>query len=190
MYKKLKNPPNNKAINVGTIKQFANIAGDDRDDQLKAHIDGAISYVQSITGRQLITASYEISLQSIEVRRKIPLSTLNVQEITSVKVYDCNDNETTVDTTAYRLSNDYIIFNNNATFSRNFRKDDAMIVEVVAGYGDNRDSVPDELIKAVSSIVLHRTNNSSSVGSTSLKYVPDGIKTYLRPYMSTLNWIA
>lgn len=88
-----------------TVEQFAPISYED--SVLTTILAGARAHVENITGRQLMTATFDYTLQNWPAGNAIKLPYGNLQSVTSVKYKDTDGSETTLTVTT-----DYLVETN------------------------------------------------------------------------------
>ena len=194
MRKELRVAPANLAITVAEANVINYIKNSTRDDETAVFINDAIDYVQSLTGRALITSEWDIYADRQEFFGQaygcgyVDLSTLNVNSIESITTYDQSGNATVVDASTYRLSNNRVVFD-SVTPSSDTREIDAVIIAVTAGYGDESTDMPANLTSALAMYVKHWLDYKGNIVDRDERHIPDNIKAKLMQYRSTRNWI-
>lgn len=194
MRKELRVAPAGLAITVSEANVINYMKNTTRDDETALFINDAIDYVQSITGRALITSEWDIYADRQEFFDQangcgyVDLSTLNVNSIESLTTFDRSGNATIVDSSTYRLSNNRIIFDSQSPNS-DTREIDAVIVAVTAGYGATSTDMPANITTALAMYVKHWLDFKGKVVDRDERDIPDNIKAKLMQYRSTRNWI-
>lgn len=139
------------------------------DDLLAAYRDTAVSWVEDVTGLQMLTATYEGYLDKFETHIRIPRPPL--QSITSITYFDANNTEQRLSTDDYYLDNA-----EKATPARvyipeiptTYNRPNAVKITFVAGFGDSAD-VPERGKQIVRMLVADLYRNRESQGKDMFK---------------------
>lgn len=150
----------------------------------REHVDGR----DGILGRQLITATWDLTLDEFPACDWIPLPLAPVQSIASITYLDADGVSQTFSASNYALSADKnvsprvdLAYNASWPGTRNVR--DAVTVRFVAGYGNGQASIPYRIRAAMLLLVSHLYNNREAVvvGANAVE-LPMGVDTLLAPY--------
>jgi len=160
------------------------------DDTLIASlIVAAREYVEQITGRALLTQTWDLFLDRFSGREiDIPCSPLI--SVTSVKYIDTAGSEQTLSTDDYTVrtySSHYgeVGLNFDADWPSTRRIEDAVYIRFVAGYGATSASVPQAIRQAMLMLVGHWYENRESVvigGRITATEVPMAVTALLQPH--------
>lgn len=153
-------------ITLEEVKEALRIDHSDEDPWLKSLISAATRYVERVSSRQLINATYRLSLDSFpdfEIRLpKPPLSS-----ITTVAYVNTAGSSTTVSSTAYdvdtysepgRLTPSF-----NDTWPATRNEINAVNITYVAGYGAAASNVPATTKHALKLLIAHWNENREAV---------------------------
>lgn len=134
-------------------------------------------------GRCLVTQTWEQSFGCFSDKLRLPLDP--VQSISSVTYFDGDNAQQTLATSVYQKFTDergpYLALKPEQTWPSVYRRDDAITVTFVCGYGD-ADAVPQPIKTAALLLVSHWNTNREAVGATDLAELPFGVAVLLRPY--------
>jgi len=148
MINRLLTPPAQLPVTLEEVKEHLRIDDTDHDSLITTFINAAVADVENMTGRALITQTWDLLFDSWG---EIKLSVLpfgNLQSITSIKYYGEDDTEQLVST------DNYIVANVGTDFGRIWFDDDSdfdypvlgqatkIIVTGVFGYGDTDADIP------------------------------------------------
>lgn len=121
--------------------------GVDEDDHIVVGlIQEVTAYLEHrMNGRKLITQTWSITLDECEVSDEITVPLLPLQSVSSVKTYDDDGNETTIDSGEYSATTGTqprVWLNESGTWATDLRSRDAMVITCVVGYGDAASDIP------------------------------------------------
>lgn len=143
-------------VSVSEARAHARLSPDLQDDpDITLKLQAAIADRQSFTQRQFITATWRLALCAFCARIMLDLPPL--QSVVSVKYYDTANVLQTVDPSNYnvhvpsgdRAAAGWIEFVFGYSLPITYDRDDAVLVEFKAGYGDVAAAVPAPLRSAV-----------------------------------------
>ncbi len=95
--------PAYEPLTVEIVKLHCRIDGDARDALVTTWIQAAREYAETFTGRQLVGATWEQTLNFFPGGRMIPLPRAPLRSVTSVKYTDENGTEQTLSSSAYSV---------------------------------------------------------------------------------------
>ena len=166
------------------------------DELITALITSARLWVEQHCINSLITQSYTVTYDYHDrsngfwiVKRKFRLPQSPIQEIETITTYDSDNNATELDSDNYRLSGDYIVLNDNASWPTNLRLYDCLQIDFIAGFSDEANGIPKSIIQAMKMLVATWYENRESItddvlasmNSNALE-IPFGVKSLLAPY--------
>lgn len=181
----LKTAPAKSPISLADAKLHCRVDDDiTKDDSLiRSYIKAATENSQAITRRQFINATYQLRLDAFPQTIKLPRPPL--QSITSIKYYDGDNVEQTLDPSEY-------IVDPYPTIGRIVPDESwpgvgdmipTITIEYVAGYGSDRSDVPEDIKSAIKLIVGHLYEHRETVlVGVSGSIVPRGADDLLAPH--------
>ena len=187
----LNTAPSGYPITLAQVKEFGFINDTSYDDLITSLIPAAVSYIESKTGRVLINQTWDVYFDIPALKNSMNLNTLNVTAINSVTSYDQDNTATLIASTNYRLFNNKLIFNYDYTFSGlSFRNEQALQVEVTAGYGADDTAQPVDIQSALAQLIIYWTKTgSASHMAEELRTVPIGVDSKIFKYISYVGRI-
>ena len=141
---------------------------------------------EQVQHRALITQTLELTLDDWPSKGYFELPRPPLQSVTSIKYYDEDDNESTVNSSTYLVDTDSepgrVVLNADESWpSTTLRPANGVQVTYVAGYGDNQGDVPEPTQQAIRLLVGHWYENREAISSTGAvpKEVPLGVQALL-----------
>lgn len=185
----LKTAPDGYPVTLEQVKEFGFINDTSIDDLLTSLIPPAVSYLENKTGIVMIDQDWDVYYDLPEIKNAVDLNTLNVTVINEVTLYDRDNGATVIDSSNYRLFNNKLIFNDTFTFSNfTFRNQQAMQVDVTAGYGADETDQPTDLQSALSQLIIYWYKSGGSTHTNEdMKEVPIGFDSKIFKYIS---WVG
>lgn len=164
------------------VKEYLAIAGSSDDVYLDNLIKAARQQFETYLSRILITQTCQLWLDGcdIDLYKPLYLWRPEIQSVSSIKLYDTDNAETTWDSSNYTVQDDVIFLNKNVSIGVSLRAYKSFVVEYIAGYGNAASDVPEALRQAM----LDFTQYMHECGCDEL---PGKIKIQLNSYKS-LNW--
>lgn len=165
---KLITAPTTYPVDLATAKLHCRVDASDEDTLLTALITAATEMAEQKTGRALMTQTWELTLDAFPT--SIKLTRVPVQTITSVKYRDTAGVLQTLSGAAYTLAQDDFGFSKistayGTTWPTTQVRDDAVVVEFVAGY-TNAAAVPNSIkqwiLLMISTMYTNRETESYS----------------------------
>ncbi len=184
MNRALVTAPVNPVLTTAEVKAHLRIDGADEDTYLDNLRDAAVAWVEQYLDRQLITQTWDVSLDefdgAIEIDRLYP-----VQSVVSVKYIDAADVEQTVAGSNYyvdALAYPVMIKPVN-TWPGTHERPNAVTVRLTVGYGDNASDVPEPIRQAALLLIGHwDAHREAVVVGTITAQVPMAVEMLLGPY--------
>lgn len=155
------------------------------EDLVEASISAATGSAENFTNRQLITATYEIRLDSF--RDEIILPRPPLQSVEFIKYIDTDGNEQTLGTAVYQVDPystvGRVVLVSGQSWPSTKDQLNAVTVRFKAGYGDASDNVPEPIRAAIRLTLGHLYEHRETVlvGVTATE-LPEGAKSLLWPY--------
>jgi uncharacterized phiE125 gp8 family phage protein len=190
----LKTAPAARALDWATqIRPHLRIDSDEEQAYIESiYVRAATDFVESLTGRQLITATYYGHLDAFPDGRVITLPRPPLQSVTSIKYLDdsgvlleLSADLYTVDIPAGpKCSRGRIILDYGESWPATRDDPDAVTIEFVGGYGSSYASIPGGLTAAlllhVGDAYAHREESAPGV----LAAIPQGVISHALQYLS------
>jgi uncharacterized phiE125 gp8 family phage protein len=185
----LKTAPLLFPITLDQVKKFAFINDNNYNDLITSLIPAAVSYIENKTGRVLVDQTWDVYYDLPAITNSVNLNTLNVTAINEVNIFDRDNTATLIDASDYRLFNNKLIFNSDFNLTRfSFRNEQAMQVEVAAGFGADSAAQPVDIQSALAQLIIYWTKTgSSSHINEDLRTVPIGVDSKIFKYIS---WVG
>jgi uncharacterized phiE125 gp8 family phage protein len=191
MKKILKTAPAGFPITVDEVKAYAEINNTQQDTLIGDLIKSATLWIEARTEIVLINQVWEIYYDLPEFKNVMDLSTLNVNSIVQVSLFDRDNTETIVDSSDYRLFDDQIIFNENQRFNANaLRSQQAVKIEVNAGQAADNTTINNDIKSAISQLVSYWADNNGMAKSKDIYHdIPIGVESKISRYVKKIHWI-
>ncbi len=146
--------PQREPVTLEDVKTHLRIETDDHDGALTQLITAGRQYVETMTGRALITQTWKFYADRFRYEFRLPKPPL--QSVTSVQYKDAADALQTLAASNYVVDTidqpARLHQNATGTYPDTSNNPNAVIVTFVAGYGDEPEDVPGALRRA---ILLH-----------------------------------
>ncbi len=183
----LKTPPEIQPISLADAKLHCRVDDDiTKDDSLiRSYIKAATDNAQAITRRQFINGVYELRLNAFPPVIKLPRPPL--WYVNSIKYFDSDDVEQTLDPAEYTVDEystiGQIVPSPTGSWPGIGQQIPTITIEYIAGYGDDRDSVPEDIKSAIKLIVGHLYEHRETVlVGVSGSIIPRGADDLLAPH--------
>lgn len=168
-------PPTGFVISIGEMEDH--IRWDDASEAgvILGLIKAATEYVQENSGKQLLTATYDVHWRRFPgCWGELVLPRVPVSSVTSVKYYDTAGTQQTMSSTLYTVNDGsqhasgYIIPAFNEQWPSTYGHDRDVTVRFVCGFGDP-DDVPETFKLQIKMLVAHWFNRREAIacGATS-----------------------
>jgi uncharacterized phiE125 gp8 family phage protein len=186
-------PPTSEPIDLALARQQCRVDLNDDDDLISSYIVAARQLVEEITGRQLITATWDLILDGFSCCIDLPKPPL--QSVVSVKYVDTAGVTQTVPTSGYKVIGAVgLEVNPAAPLARieqayatywpiTRRESGNVTVRFTAGYGDAT-KVPMAIVQAQLLLIAHWYRNRESVvlAAATASTLPQAVDALLGPY--------
>jgi len=171
--------PSTEVITLDELKAY--VRGDDADDaRFELLRVSSRKVVEQYIAKSLITQTHRLTIDRLDIRSVMTLWKSPIQSITSITIYDQDNQAQIYDSSNYFLHDDRLIFKQNAQFDFALRVDASMEVLYDAGYGDNPEDVPAPVRQAILDYAkfIYECNANAQVT------LPDAVRQLLSPYRS------
>ena len=166
--------PTELPVTMQMAKRHLRVTDGDEDDLIRALIGGATDHAQTVTNRQMVSATYEYTLNAWEDVIYLPRPPLS--SVTTVKYIDTDGVEQTLANTVYDVYTNtepgFLRLGFNQSWPSIRSTQDAITVAYVAGYGDGVD-VPEGLKAAIKLHVGHLFEHRESVDISTMARVTE-----------------
>jgi Phage gp6-like head-tail connector protein len=193
--------PGAEPVALADVKVFLRVDGTDEDSLINLLMSSARRMAEEYTQRAFITQSWEMTTDGFSpcdpdaffpgvvqlpynfftgIGEFFNLGRGPIQSITSIMTYDTDNSSTVVDSSVYRLDapGERVVLNDDQTWPTNLRRQDAVVVVYVAGYGNAGSSVPEPIRQAIIQQVAAMYEDRKTAD------LMPGVKTLLTPFMS------
>lgn len=161
------------AVDLEDAKHHLRVESDAEDQLIESQIATATDWAEDFTGRQLITATWKLTLDRWPWTDHIRLPRPPVTAITSVTYHKSDGTSATMDAADYELdassdhANARLYLTTNADWpSDTLRRYAGIEVVYTAGYGDSSDDIPTIYRNAIQMVVgsLYENRETEIVG--------------------------
>jgi uncharacterized phiE125 gp8 family phage protein len=173
------------AITTAEAKTHMRIDAADDDTYIAALIAAATNYAETYTGRQFVTATYQLCRDCF-INNGMFLGRSPAASVTSITYYDSSNEQQTLSTDVYELDSTVspgrVVLKYSEDFPSITSRHNGIVITYTAGYGD-ADSVPEGIKAALKFMVAHWYENREPVVlGTIATELPFGVKSLLDIY--------
>lgn len=176
-------------ISLQEAKDHLKVDSTDEDALIEALIQGARQHVDGRDGwlgRQLITATWDLTLQTFPATDFILLPLPPIQSVTSITYTDTDGDSQTFASSKWSLSNDLnwrprVDLAYGETWPSTRTEADTVVVRFVSGYGVQAD-VPAPIRAGMLLLIAHWYEHRSAGESVNITEVPRTVDALLEPY--------
>lgn len=156
--------PTFEPVSVETAKAFLRVDSTADDALITSLLKAAREKGEELSRRAFITQTWEMTLDEWPDELEMDLLRPPLQSVTSVKYIDLDDIEHTVDSSTYYAVTSSepgeLVF--KSLESTSLRREGAITVRFVAGYGASDTNVPERIKSAILSLVAYWYENRES----------------------------
>lgn len=142
--------PTEHPVSLSDLKEHLRIDGSDSDSELAGILGEAISYVESMTGRKLITQTWKLVMDDFDDDIKMPYPPL--QSVSSIVYQDLDDSQQTLSSANYTVDTDSepgrVYQSYGGTYPSVYPDLNSVTITFTCGYGDRND-VPERFKAAI-----------------------------------------
>lgn len=187
---KLVTPPEIEPVMVLEVKNHLRIDSTTEDDLLSGFITAAREYCEGVQNRAYITQEWELALDRWPDVIGVPLPPL--QTVDSIKYYGTDGTEYTLDPERYQVSTRGYKARIAPVYGDSWptislRPLDGIVVAFTAGYGDDRDDVPEKTRVAIKLLAGHFHENREATDIKQVNEVPFAVRALLG--LDGVGWI-
>lgn len=183
-------PPAAPLVSLEEAKAHCRVDHSDDDELIKGLVNDVTDWLDGYGGvleRALINQTWRTYL-SCWPPCKIRFPLAPVSTIISVKYFDANNAEQTLQTMNYWEApledplSPFLAFKPNASLPTLYERLDAIAVDFIAGFGGDATSVPAKIIRAAKLLIGHYyENREASIVGTSVAEQPLGVASLIAP---------
>lgn len=181
-------PPQQEPISLQEAKEHCRIDLDDEDGLLSGYITAARQHVEDVTGRQLITATWALTLDGWPCFIDVPKAPLVT--VSSIAYLDTSGTSQTLATNQYRIEAGTGPTAGRARITREYSVvwptlrsvGSTVTVTFTAGYGTSGDKVPMPIRQAMLLLIGHWYRNRESVTGDVVNELPQAFDALIGPY--------
>lgn len=186
--------PELSPVTVEDISAQTRVEIQDDGALLMQYVRAATAHLETISGRAFITQGWSVSYSGWIRDRwgvRLPLPVPVAQSVSAMRYVDRTGVEQTVNADQYRITGGQtdapvVALVDEFTTPDTSRREDAITINYIAGYGDNPADVPEDLRHAVlmlaSQMYEHRDPFDVDRGASQIPYA---IMTLVQPYRKT-----
>jgi uncharacterized phiE125 gp8 family phage protein len=149
--------PTIEPVTLDEARLWLRLDAHDEDDTVTNLVRAARNYVETVSGRSLITQTWTWTMDGFTDALYCPVSP--VSAVSSIKYYDSNNALQTLSAATYEydLHEDIAVIEpvSSSTWPSTYTRIDAVAVALVAGYGATPNTVPEEARTAIKMLVAH-----------------------------------
>ena len=182
-------PPDAEPISLDEAKAQSRLDADltDEDTLLAAYIAAARGAIENETGRQLVTATYELRLDAFPRReRYMAIPRPPLQSVESIVYLDSSGAPQTMDEALYAADTasdpGVIALASTASWPATLWQRNAVTITYMAGYGDEPTAVPGPLRAALLLWVAALYEQREDMSEKPLTQFPLGVQRLIYPY--------
>jgi uncharacterized phiE125 gp8 family phage protein len=174
-------PPVSEPVTLAQQKVHARIARDDEDSLVNGYLRAARLYAETFQRRQLLTATWRLTLDAFPACITLPLPPL--QTVDSITYVDADGATQTLAPAAYLVDSSRepgrIVPAYGQCWPRTRCQPNAVSVTFTAGYGALPTDVPETTRQAIKLLAGHYYENRESATAQSLSDIPLGVESLL-----------
>lgn len=181
--------PSQPLLSLAEAKQHVAIDHDDDDAMLESIVAAANGWMDGesgVLGRALITQTWRLTLSAPPRERSLRLPIPVVQSVSEITYYDETNTEQTLAASEYRLVSQpeygVVELAEGANWPNTYRRNDALSVEYVTGYGDTAADVPQAIRHAAALLAAFWYDNRGAATERSMSAMPMGVQALLANY--------
>lgn len=178
--------PETQLVVLADAKLHVRVDFPDDDDLILALIVSATMYLDGysgILGRALITQTWSQQFSRFCDGQRLAVG--DVTTITSIKYFDSDNVEQTLDASVYEFFTDqlgpYVALKPGQVWPASYNRIDAVTIAYVAGYGD-ADDVPGPIKQAILMMVGHHYQHRETASSMKIEELPFSVSALIAPF--------
>jgi uncharacterized phiE125 gp8 family phage protein len=183
--------PAQEPLTLPEVKAHLRVLHDTEDDVIARYARAARIHIEATTGRAFVTQVWDFWLSAFPRGWRIELPRPPLQTVTWVKYREPDGVEQTLDAAAYLVVTAGLIgrveLAPGAIWPATQRRDQAVNIRFVAGYGTTLDETQEDLRTAILLMTEHLYYNRGATTAENLKATPMSVDALLGPYR-TFGW--
>lgn len=184
--------PTEEPCTLSEVKTAIRVDHDEEDALISSYISAARGNLEQLTQRSFMDQTWILSAQKWP-GRDVELPYGPVQSVSSVKYYDADEVQQTLDSSLYQVDLDSDLCRIRPTPDDTWPtiypgRYDAIEITYVTGYGggsSGSNDVPSQLKVAIYLLVGHYYRNREAVVFASANELPMGVKALIAPFVVT-----
>ena len=176
-------PPSSDPVTLTEAKAAARVEVDDDDAFIAGLVDAATEHVQAVLGRQLMPATFELSLGGFPSSGRLALPRSPVTEVLSINYRDPDGALQTFEDFLFWAHTDGPFLSPKAWWPATAHRPDAVVVEFVAGFPAGQ--LPARVRTIILQLVAHWYEHREPSVAGTVAEVPHHITRLIN---STRNW--
>lgn len=171
-------------VSVDEVRERLRLDSSETESAVRQLAVSARRRVEAATGRRLITQTLRLVLDHFPP--EIWLEVGPIQSVAEVRYVDESGASQVLDAAAYRVIGTGALKRIVPAYGKQWptpRRDyDSVTIEIVAGYGDGPDAVPEDIRQAIFLIAGHERRATEAVSPEAGAEIPMGVRDILTPY--------
>jgi uncharacterized phiE125 gp8 family phage protein len=179
-------PPALEPVSLADAKLFLKVEHADDDDLIAALIAAARVQVEAQTRRALIEQSWRLTRDVWPAGGRLPMLPAPVVEVTAIRVFDADGALHALDVEEFEI--DTVSAPAVLAFSRGAPRAPGRLaagieIDIVAGYGDAAEDVPEPLRQAIRMLAAHWYENRGLIAASGeVASMPSSVASLIAPF--------
>jgi len=186
-------PPAQLPVDIQTARDQLRVDHTNEDDLIIGLVAAATNYFEDVYSHSLITQTLELVLESWPVGSRIIMPQPPLQSITSIKYYDQDGVEYTLDSSSYLVNTTawpgFVILKSGSSWPTvDLKETEGILIRFVAGYGEDFNHIPQAIHQGLLMLLGHLYENRETVvidRGITIAQVPWGTQILWAPHK---NW--
>ena len=160
--------PGAAILSIADAKTHLRVTHSDDDGYIDNLVSAATTYIETVTGKQLINATYTYKLSGFPYDRELVLPVAPLQSVSSVQYEDSNGSTQTLSSSNYDVDADseeprIVLVPTEYWPTTEANRHHAVTVTFIAGYGSAASDIPEDAVHACRLLVTHWYENREAV---------------------------
>ncbi|MGE3987138.1 head-tail connector protein [Pseudorhodoplanes sp.] len=179
-------PPALEPVSLADAKHFLRVAHDDDDDVIAALIAAARVHVEAQTRRALIEQTWRLVRDVWPAAGRLPVLPVPLVEVAAIRVFDADGMPELLDVDDFaidRASAPAVLAFVRGAPPAPGKLAAGIEIDIVAGYGDEPDAVPQPLRQAIRMLVAHWYENRGVIAASGeVASMPVSVSSMIAPF--------